>query len=199
MRRHITLGPILVAALLVAACSANAPTGTKLASHPAAAASQGIATNPTPDAHAVAAAPSGQPTAARPAAPSVPRAVVPGCPGIVANPVGCPVPLPPRPVPPLQNLARINLCPSLLAALPVGSAAICGSGFHPVELVTITVTGRLGTTSWQVVAQSDGTFRTVVPLTVCRLMPLYAVARGNRGSISNTLPLNLLVCRLPQG
>ena len=197
--RRVTLGPILLVVLLLAACGTNTSLSTRPAAHSKAASAQAPASNPAPDGHAGAAIPSTQLTTARAAASSAPRAVAPGCPGIVANPIGCRPPLPPQPVPPPQSPARINLCPSPLAAPPIGLAVICGSGFHPVELVTITVTGRLGTTSWQVVAQSDGTFRTVMPPTACRLMPLYAIARGNRGSVSSALPLNLLACRSQQG
>ncbi|MDQ6711854.1 MAG: hypothetical protein M3Z28_01505 [Candidatus Dormibacteraeota bacterium] len=85
----------------------------------------------------------------------------------------------------------------IVATLPpiATGATVCGAGFRPEEQVTVTVSGRMGSTSWQVAVRSDGTLRTSVPLAACRLIPAYLTARGNRGSVSNAVPLSMLACR----
>jgi hypothetical protein len=93
--------------------------------------------------------------------------------------------------------ARILLCaePIVPGAPPITvGATVCGAGFHAKELVTITVSGRMGRTSWQVTARSDGTFRSALPSAACRLMPAYVIARGNGGSVSNAVPLTFVAC-----
>jgi hypothetical protein len=72
---------------------------------------------------------------------------------------------------------------------------VCGVGFRSEEAVTVTVSGRAGTTSWQVTTGRDGSFRSMLPPAACRLMPASLSARGNRGSVSNALPLTLVSCR----
>jgi hypothetical protein len=128
-----------------------------------------------------------------------PLSLVPNrCPPITANPVGCPGPLPPQPISPQTGHARILLCaePIVPGAPPITlGATVCGAGFHPEELVTITTSGRMGRTSWQVTARSDGTFRSVLPPAACRLMPAYVIARGNHGSVSNAVLLTYAACR----
>jgi len=53
----------------------------------------------------------------------------------------------------------------------------------------------MGRTSWQVAARPDGTFRSTLPPAACRLVPGYLTARGNRGSVSNAVPLTIWACR----
>jgi hypothetical protein len=136
--------------------------------------------------------------------PLVPPSLAPNrCPPITANPVsanpiGCPGPLPPQPVVPPAGHARILLCQQpIVSTLPpnVGGVTVCGAGFHTGELVTITARGRVGSASWQATARPDGTFRSGLPPAACRLMPASLTARGNRGSVSNAVPLSLLACR----
>jgi hypothetical protein len=118
---------------------------------------------------------------------------------VSANPVGCLGPLPPQPVVPQAGHARILLCSQPIAAPPMRvGAVVCGAGFRPEELVTITASGRTGTTSWQAVARQDGTFRSVLPQAACRLMPASITAKGNRGSLSNAVVLTIAACsRVP--
>jgi hypothetical protein len=106
--------------------------------------------------------------------------------------------LPPQPIAPQIGHARILLCVQPISAFVppgVGGTMVCGVAFRPEELVTITVTGRMGSTSWQVAARPDGTFRSTLPPAACRLVPGYATARGNRGSISNAVPITVTACR----
>jgi hypothetical protein len=84
----------------------------------------------------------------------------------------------------------------IVAVPPIAvGALVCGVGFRPEKLVTVTVSGHTGTTSWQLTAGRDGSFRSALPPAACRLMPAYLSARGNRGSVSNALPLTLASCR----
>ena len=198
--KHATLSAILLAGLLTAACTSSSPTSlravaTAKPSESAAALTtqRAIVTTPQPNV-----APSQQPL--------VPPALAPNrCPPITANPikanpVGCPGPLLPQPIVPQAGQAHIFQCmqPMAAAAPPIAVGAIvCGASFHPEEMVTITVSGRTGTTSWQVAAGRDGSFRSALPAAVCRLMPAYLSARGNRGSVSNALPLTVAWCRRP--
>jgi hypothetical protein len=90
------------------------------------------------------------------------------------------------------------LCPQpIVAGAPpiTPGAIVCGAGFLAEELVTITATGRTGSTSWQVAARPDGTFRSRLSPAACRLLPAYVIARGNRGSVSNSVPLTIAACR----
>lgn len=72
---------------------------------------------------------------------------------------------------------------------------VCGTGFVPGELVTITVTGRLGSVFTQASALADGSVRGTLPPTACRVLPLYAIARGNKGSLSNAVPIGQIGCQ----
>ena len=201
MPKHATFSAILVVGLLTAACtsSSQAKLGSRATSSPsgsavAATAAPGVEalTTPQPDA---------APTQRLPLA--APSLAPNRCPPITANPisanpVGCPGPLPPQPIVPQAGHARILLCmqPIVATVPPITVAAIvCGAGFRPEELVTITVTGRAGSTSWRVAAARDGSFRSTLTPAACRLMPAYLSARGNRGSVSNALPLTIASCR----
>jgi hypothetical protein len=78
--------------------------------------------------------------------------------------------------------------------LPALAPAVCGTGFAATEDITLTLTGRLGVTSWSVVADASGQFRSALPSTACHYAPGALVARGNKGGVSNTLSLSLLFC-----
>ena len=195
MTKHATLSAVLLMGLLTAACTsasgvslgptASRPTGSAVATSSPTAGPEAL-TSAQP-----ALAPTQQQQLARPS-------LGPNrCPPITANPVGCPASLPPQPIGPQTGHARILLCQQAIvgAAPPILRAAVlCGTGFRPAELVTIAVIGRLGNTSWQVTARVDGTFRSGLPTAACRLMPSYATARGNRGSVSNAVPLGVTAC-----
>lgn len=134
-----------------------------------------------------------------PIGPQTPPVRAPECPPVTANPVGCP-PLPkPQPIVPQPGHPSLAICRPLpleqLRFPPGSQMVVCGSGFRPGEAVTITVVGRRGTVSASAEAGPDGSFRSALPPTTCQVMPLYAVARGNKGSVSNALPMPLLVCR----
>jgi hypothetical protein len=192
--RHATLSAIFVAALLLTACASSpqaklAPGATS----PASGSSVGATATPTVEAAST-------PTVAAPSAAGSPSAVSPvrptQCPR-TANLLGCPVPYPlPVVIPPASH-ARIIICAqSAVLDLMGRAAALCGSGFRAGELVAITVVGRLGSTSWQSTARPDGTFTSVVPVSACRLMPIYATARGNRGSVADSVRIAATSCRL---
>jgi hypothetical protein len=195
MTKYATFSAIVLIGLLTAACSSSSQTSldSRATSSPTGSA---VATTAAPSPEALA-------TSQPEVAPSQSRAVAPPslapnrCPAINANPVGCPGPLPPQPITPQSGHARILLCSQpIVAAVPptTAGAILCGAGFHPEESVTITVTGRTGSTSWQVVARSDGTFRSVLPAAACRLMPANVIARGNQGSVSNAASLSYSAC-----
>jgi hypothetical protein len=192
---------MLLIALLTTACTSSSQAGissratfAKSEAAVAATTPRDTLTTPQPDA-----APTHQPLVRSSLAPN-------RCPPITANPinanpVGCPGPLPPQPIVPQAGHARILLCmqPIVAGAPPitVGGHGVCGVNFRPEETVTITVSGRMGTTSWQIAAGRDGSFRSAVPPAACRLMPSYLSARGNRGSVSNAILLTLVTCGRP--
>jgi hypothetical protein len=195
MTKRATLSAIVLIGLLTAACTSSpqAGLGSRATSGPngsAVAATTAPETLGTPRSDAA-------PTQHQPL---VPPTLKPNpCPPITANPVtanpiGCP--LPPQPIVPATGHARVLLCTQPLAVPPIAlGALVCGVGFRPEEVVTVTVSGRTGTTSWQVTTGRDGSFRSGLPPAACRLMPAYLSARGNRGSVSNALPLTLALCR----
>jgi len=196
--KHTTLSAILLAGLLTAACTSPSQTSIRSDATSNPSESAVAATSP----RGIAATPQSQ--AAPTLQPLIPPSVAPNrCPPITANPikanpVGCPGPLPPQPIVPQAGQARVLLCMQpMVAGVPpttVG-ATVCGVNFRPEEMVTITVSGRTGRTSWQVVTGRDGSFRSSLPPAACRLMPAYLSARGNRGSVSNAIPLTMASCR----
>ncbi len=194
MKSRITIGAILLGGALLVACTSEGPASSRLPGPSAAAAAGAVTPSGTPAAR-VGTAPSGSvPLPLNPV--STPAGAANRCPPVVANPVGCPAPLLPQPIVPQASHARIAFCGFITGgALKVASPAVCGAAFRSGELVTVSLTGRMGSTSWLTTAAADGTFRTAVPTSACRLLPGYLAARGNRGSVSNTLPLIVLVCR----
>jgi hypothetical protein len=202
MSKHITLSAMLLVALFTASCtsSTQGSLGSRAASSPGAP----VATAAAPGPESLVTQPDGAPAQGQPL---LPPSLAPNrCPPITANPistnpVGCPGSLPPQPISPQTGHARILFCmqPIAAAAPPITVASVlCGAGFRPEELVTITVSGRAGSTSWKVTTARDGSFRSTVPATACQLMPAYITARGNRGSVSNAVPLTMAACgRIP--
>jgi hypothetical protein len=198
MTKQVTLSAIVLVGLLTAACTSSSQAG--LGSRAAASASgAAVATTAASgSASLITPQPEAAPTQGQPLTrPSL----APRCPPITANPIsanpiGCPGPLPPQPIVPQSGHARVLLCIQPLAFPPIAvGSMVCGVGFRSEEAVTVTVSGRAGTTSWQVTTGRDGSFRSMLPPAACRLMPASLSARGNRGSVSNALPLTLVSCR----
>jgi hypothetical protein len=132
-----------------------------------------------------------------PAPPTAPPTCFP-CPPDREAP--CPVVSPqPSPTPRLGQPVII-FCPTPPAPVQVAPGAIqlqgfvCGRGFHPAELVTLTASGPRGRLVWQLRADRDGTFMSPLPPLLCRLVPLALIASGNEGSRSNTLTLGADAC-----
>jgi hypothetical protein len=196
--KHATLSAILLAGLLMAACTSSSQTSVRSLATTSPTGFAVAATTP----RATVATP--QPEAVPMQQPLVPPSLASNrCPPITANPikanpVGCPGLLPPQPIVPQAGQAHIFQCmqPMVASAPPITVAAtVCGASFRPEEIVTITASGRTGMTSWQVATGRDGSFRSTLPAGACRLMPAYLSARGNRGSVSNSLPLTMAACR----
>jgi hypothetical protein len=189
--RSALAGPALVAAIFLGACGSNASVGSSSA---ALGHGQAIAASPHPiDGQASAPAPSGQEATTTKTTTSGTSAT--------SSPARS-APNPPRPpLPPfvVGHAPRIALCGPLPIALPpqpvkgLAPLQVCGSGFSPVEVVTLTLRGRFGTTSWTVNAAADGSFQSTLFPGACRYAPGLVVARGNRGHVSN--PLLLPPCR----
>ena len=129
--------------------------------------------------------------------------VVLRCPPTTPPPAPSPTPRPtPTPVPPAPVVPpTISFCP-VPQPVQVGPSlwqtqgTLCGGGFKPREIVTITLRGLRGTLSWQTIALLNGTFRTPVPFNACQIEPLAVMAAGNRGSVSNVLPFPRTSCHL---
>lgn len=184
MVTRVTLSAILVVGLLGTGCTANFGSNRNAAiERPG---TPGIvSTSPTPVA---------QSTGALPGAAATPASDIPAR---IPQPSPTMPPFPPRPVVPPPGHPAIAICGPLVPAPTIrGVASVCGSGFHPAELVTLTLIGRLGRVSWAAVAGADGSFRSAVPPASCRLLALSVVARGNRGSVASTPATALTFCRM---
>jgi hypothetical protein len=131
--------------------------------------------------------PPGPPTAPPTCFPCPPEREIP-C------PVVSPVPTP-RP-----GLSTIVFCPNPPVPVQGTSGAIqlrgsvCGRGFHPAELVTLTASGSRERLAWQIRADQAGAFIAPLPPLLCRFVPLTLMATGNEGSRSNTLSLGADAC-----
>jgi hypothetical protein len=186
MVTRVTLSAILILGLLGAGCTGNFGSNPNAAIQPASTPPRATSIGPTP---------AGQSTGALPALASAPA---PQVPARIPNPPPAMPPSPPRPVVPQPGHPAISICgplvplPTIRAVLP----SVCGSGFHPAELVTLTLIGRLGRLTWLAVAGADGSFRSAVPPASCRLLALSVVARGNRGSVASTTATALTFCRM---
>lgn len=185
MVRRVTLSAILVFGLLGTGCMANFGSNRNAAMERPS--TPGIvSTSPTPAA---------QSTGALPGVAATPASDIPAR---IPQPPPTMPPFPPRPVVPPLGHPAIAICGPLLSVPTIRAAvpSVCGSGFHPAELVTLTLIGRLGRVSWSAVAGADGSFRSAVPPASCRLVALSVVARGNRGSVASTTATVLTFCRM---
>jgi hypothetical protein len=130
-----------------------------------------------------------------PAPPTAPPTCFP-CPPEQAIP--CPI-VPPQPTPRLGQPV-IAFCPTPPTTVKGAPGTIqvqsivCGRDFHPLELVTLTASGRLGRLEWQQRADQMGTFVSPLPPLLCRNAPLTLIASGNQGSRSNSLTLDAEAC-----
>lgn len=199
---------VLLATLVLAACSTTA-SRTELSATPISAAQKSAAlASKTVPTTAATATPGSQPGSGASAAlrPCLARPAQAGvacapCPPALAAPVPllrCPAP--PNTVVPPTSAARISFCAGFPITLKAGPAlfmqpAICGSGFAVYEVVTITLTSPRGTMSWSTMTGARGTFDSAVPSSICRLAPAQLVARGNRGHVSNALSISPMFCR----
>jgi hypothetical protein len=130
-----------------------------------------------------------------PAPPTAPPTCFP-CPPEQAIP--CPI-VPPQPTPRLGQPV-IAFCPTPPTTVKGAPGTIqvqsivCGRDFHPLELVTLTASGRLGRLEWQQRADQMGAFVSPLPPLLCRNAPLTLIASGNQGSRSNSLTLDAEAC-----
>ena len=210
-RNRLIRPAVVLSVLFLAACSTTTAR-TESSGIPTAAAQQSAAmaakTVPSPDGTATpgsSQARSTASTALRPCA-ARPAQVDDGCgpcPPVLAAPLPllrCPPPAPKPPVPPTTS-ALISFCAGLPAIksgpapIPVMQPAICGSGFGPYEVVTITLTSVHGTRSWSTIAGLRGTFDSPLPASSCLLAPAQVVAHGNKGHTSNAISLSPTLCR----
>jgi hypothetical protein len=199
MTKQATLSAMVLIGLLTAACTSSSQAGLGSRATASASTAAVATTAASGSASLITPQPEAAPTQGQLL---VPPSLAPNrCPPITANPIsanpiGCPGPLPPQAIVPQTGHARVLLCTQPVAIPPIAvGTLVCGVGFRPEEVVTVTVSGRTGTTSWQVTTGRDGSFRSMLPPAACRLIPAYLSARGNRGSVSNALPLILASCR----
>jgi len=109
--------------------------------------------------------------------------------------VGCPPRISPTPQPPAGR-ATLAFCSSLgprPGVVPI-PGAFCGSHFRPAEQITLIATGSHGRVSWTVTSDGTGAFRTLLPLSLCRLTPLTLVAAGSSGDLSNSVLVTTGAC-----
>jgi hypothetical protein len=103
------------------------------------------------------------------------------------------IPCPPVPPPPAPGQPAIWLCPSPLILQPAPGTGpsrgtlLCGRGFHPNELVTVTATSARGVVSWSATANPTGSLVTSLWAPLCRLAPVTLTAVGAQGDRSNSL------------
>ena len=105
----------------------------------------------------------------------------PYCPVITADPNGA-CPLPAIPAQSWTKRATIFLC----------SESLCGSGFHPGDIILLIATRADGSTFWRTAADRSGNFRSALPAPLCRFAPVGLMAfdthtdRSNRLSLAST-------------
>lgn len=189
---------LALAGLLVTACTSSVPTATTVGVKPGASTVVRISASPLPasdvrksDLARVAVAPAAPRTPLRPA--RTPQFPTGGCPILIENPVGCPVPQPGPNLPPLRQ-ARIALCPPAVLGSVRPVLALCGMGFRPSEVVVITVVGSVGRLAFQTTAGANGSFDFPLPPSACVIAPHWIRAQGNRGTVSNELNVPLYAC-----
>src|SRR4029077_9283081 len=151
MVRRVSLGAILVFGLLGTGCTGNFGSNRNAAMERPS--TPGIVSSPTPEAQSTG------------ALPRVAPSPVSDIPARIPQPPPTMPPFPPRPVVPPLGHPAIAICGPLLSVPTIRAPvpSVCGSGFHPAELVTLTLIGRLGRVSWAAVAGADGSFRSAVP------------------------------------
>jgi hypothetical protein len=95
------------------------------------------------------------------------------------------------PAPPSASRASLYFCSisPRLQVRPAFQLLICGAGFHSRELVMLRGSGPRGSFSWQVRADTAGSFQTVIPTQPCPRGAVSLHADGNQGSHSNTLTM----------
>jgi hypothetical protein len=110
--------------------------------------------------------------------------VRPLCPVITVSSSGA-CPLPAIPAQPPSKPAAIFLWSQPLPWL-------CGTGFHPGDIIYLLATRADGSTFWRAVADASGDFRSTLPTPLCRLAPVSLTAydthihRSNRLSLART-------------
>ena len=118
------------------------------------------------------------------------------CPVITANPLGVCPPSVAQPGGGTQpTLAR---CPGP-ARLPAADRmerplSVCGSGFHPGNLVYLVAIGPTGSTFWRTVPDRLGAFKSALPSPLCRLTPAKVVAVSTDDAQSNWLSIARIPC-----
>jgi len=133
-----------------------------------------------------------------PATPSGHPGVAAGlaCRVITANPLGvCPPPLAQPASGRQPTLAR---CPGP-ARQPAADRlerglSVCGSGFHPGDLVYVVASGPTGSTFWRTVPDRLGAFKSALPSPLCRLTPARVVAVSTHDVQSNWLSIARIPC-----
>jgi hypothetical protein len=186
MVTRVTLSAILVLGLLGAGCIGDIGSKPSAAIQRPATPPGIVSTGPTP---------TRQPTGALGALTATPASQIPAR---IPQPPQAMPPSPPRPVVPLPGHPAIAVCGPIPAVPTIRSVvpAVCGGGFHPAEVVTLTLIGRLGRLTWLAVAGPDGSFRSAIPSGYCRLLALSIVARGSRGSLASAPATALTFCRM---
>lgn len=186
MVTRVTLSAILILGLLGTGCTGNFGSNPKAAMQRPSTPPEIVSTGPTP---------AGESTGALPGVATTPP---PQSPARIPIPQQAMPPSPPRPVVPFPGRPAIAICGPLAPVPAIGTVlpSVCGSGFHPAELVTLTLIGRLGRISWSAVAGVDGNFRSAVPPASCRLLALSVVARGSRGSVASMTATARTFCRV---
>ena len=114
------------------------------------------------------------------------------CRVITANPLGvCP---PSATVQP----PTLALCPKLVPLSVTERMeprpALCGSGFHPGDLVNVIVVGAYGSTFWPAESDRYGRFRSILPSLLCRLTPATVFALDMHHGGSASIPLGGVRC-----
>ena len=135
-----------------------------------------------------------------PATPSGHPGVAAGlpCRVITASPLGvCPPPVAQAASGRQPTLAR---CPGPARLPPADRTerrlSVCGSGFHPGDLVYVVAIGPTGSTFWRTVPDRLGAFKSALPSPLCRLTPARVVAVSTHDVQSNWLSIARIPCPL---
>ncbi len=117
------------------------------------------------------------------------------CPVKTGSVVGaCPRPL----IRTLTDAATIRLCRSLqfvpFVSRRRGEPSVCGSGFHPNDVVDVAVHGLSGSTMWRVVSDEHGNFHSLLPWPFCGLTPGRLSAVDQHDDLSNGIRLSGAGC-----